>query len=264
MFRSALALTLLSILCGVPANSEPRDYTDELIRLTQLTDNKQYRDAVNGYRRLQAQPATPAWLRAASEYEIAELHGALQDANGAIGTLDRAVQLGFDDCITPQSSERLKIVFRNPVATQLLAAMKITEADFRELVWLKSEVEHAEHDARMMITENINRIDQQATEIPQARIPTTPTTSPAVLYWRQLLLMMQRAQRDYVRKSDEERMVHAAQMAITAGSASPSAVLESARNARVTAESRKAEIRKRDFVPPTRSSDAPRPCTEWK
>jgi hypothetical protein len=153
-------------------------------------------------------------------------------------------------------------MLKNPKAIQALAGMKITEADFRELIWLKSAVEHAEHEARMMITDNINRVDQQATEIPQAQLPTRPTTSAGVLYWRQQLLLMQRAQREFVKKSDEERMVHAATMGVIAG-ASQSAAIESARQARTTAESRKAEIRKRAFVPVTTSSNQPKPCSEW-
>jgi uncharacterized membrane protein len=83
------------------------------------------------------------------------------------------------------------------------------------------------------------------------------------LYWRQQLLLIQRAQREFVKKSDEERMAHAATMGVIAGS-SQSAVLESARQARATAESRKAEISKRAFVPVPTSSDQPKPCSEWR
>jgi hypothetical protein len=115
----------------------------------------------------------------------------------------------------------------------------------------------------MMITDNINRVDQQSTEIPQAQLPARPTHSAGVMYWRQQLLLIQRAQRQFVKKSDEERMAHAATMGVIAG-ASQSAVLESARQARATAESRKAEIRKRAFVPVTTSSDQPKPCSEWR
>src|SRR6476659_7419919 len=61
---------------------------------------------------------------------------------------------------TPRSSDRLAAVVKNPKATEALGQIQMTEADFRELVWLKSEVEHAEHDARMMITENISRVAQ--------------------------------------------------------------------------------------------------------
>ena len=264
MFRTALlSIFLFAFVAGTPARSEPQDYTGQLMQLTELTDNKQYGEAISGYKRLQAQPGTPGWLKAACEYEIAELHGALNETENAIAALSRAVQLGFDDCITLRGSERLAAVLKNPNATQVLARMKIAGADFRELVWLKSEVEHAEHDARMMITENINRVDQQPTEIPQAQLPTRPSASAGVLYWRQQLLLMQRAQREFVKRSDQARMEHAAAMGAIAGGASQSAVLESARKARAAAESRKAEIRKRAFTPVTTSSDQPKPCSEW-
>ncbi len=233
------------------------------MRLTRLTDNKQYREAIGGYRRLQAQAGTPAWLRAGCEYEIAELYGAMHEMENAIAALNRAVQFGFDDCITPRTSERLKTILKYPEATQVLAGMKITESNFRELVWLKSEVEHAEHDARMMITENINRMDQQPTEIPQAQLPTRPTTSVGVLYWRQQLLLMQQAQRDYVGKSDKERMEHAATMGVIAGKSQPG-VLQSVLRARAAAESRRAEIRKRAFIPVVTSPDPVKACSDWK
>jgi tetratricopeptide (TPR) repeat protein len=263
MFRTVLiSIVLFSLLAGALARSQPQDYTDQLMRLAELTDNKQYREAIKGYKTLQAHSGTPEWLKAASEYEMAELYGALQETDNAIAALNRAVQLGFDDCITPRSSERLAPVLNNQKATQALAGIKISEADYRELIWLKSEVEHAEHDARMMITENINRVDQQATEIPQAQLPTRPTSSAGVLYWRQQLLLMQRAQRDFVKKSDQERVQHAATMGVIQGS-SQSAVLDSARKARAAAESRKAEIRKRAFVPVKSSSDQPKPCSAW-
>lgn len=263
MFRiSVISIFLFSLMIGARVQAAQQDYIDQLIKLTELTDNQQYREAINGYKRLEAQPGAPDWLKAGSEYEIAELYAALNETDNAIAALNRAVQLGFDDCLTPRSSKRLATILQNPRATQALAGMKIREADFRELFWLKSEVEHAEHDARMMITDNINRVDQQATEIPQAQLPTRPTTSAGVLYWRQQLLLMQRAQREFVKKSDEERMVHAATMGVVSG-ASQSAVLESARQARATAESRRAEIRRRAFVPVTNSSDRPKPCSEW-
>src|ERR1043165_3334874 len=255
---SVISILLFSLLAGAQ-----QDYIDQLIKLSELTDNQQYREAINGYRKLESQPGAPEWLKAGAEYENAELYGELNETDNAIAALKNAVQLGFDDCLTLRTSKRLATILKNPKATQVLAGMKISEGDFRELVWLKSEVEHAEHDARMMITDNINRVDQQSTEIPQAELPTRPTHSAGVLYWRQQLLLIQRAQREFVTKSDEERMAHAATMGVIAGS-SQSAVLESARQARATAESRKAEIRKRAFVPVTTSSSQPKPCSEWR
>jgi len=264
MFRTALILVFLyAFLPVAPARGGQQDYTDQLMKLSLLTDSKQYREAINGYERLEAQPGTPEWFKAACEYEIAELYGAMNEADNAIAALSRAVQLGYDDCITPRGSKNLATVLKNPKAAQALAGMKITEADFRELVWLKSEVQNAEHDTRMMITENINRVDQQPTEIPQAQLPTRPTSSAGVLYWRQLLLLIQKVQREFVLKSDVERMKHVTTMGMIRGGASQAMVLESVRLARAAAETRKAEIRKRDFVPARTTSDQPKPCTEW-
>lgn len=265
MLRTVLlSIFIVSLMAGATAQTGRQDYTDQLMKLGQLIDNKQYREAIIGFRSLEAQPGTPGWLRAASEYEIAELYGALNEPDNAMAALSRAVQHGFDDCLTPRDSESLATILKTPTATQALAGMKITQADFRELVWLKSEVQHAHHDARMMIIENTNRLDHAITEIPQAQLPTRPTTSAGVLYWRQQLVQVQRVQRDYVRKADLQRMKHLTTMAvITGGASSSSAVLESARRAQAAAESRIAAIRQRAFVPVTIPSDRLRPCSEW-
>jgi tetratricopeptide (TPR) repeat protein len=255
-----LSIFWFSFLAGAAAQTGRQDYTDLLLKLAELTDSKQYNKAIEGYRRLQAQTGTPGWLKAASEYEVAELYGALGQTDNAIASFRRAVEVGFDDCLTPRSSPRLAAIVTNPTVTQALSRIKISEADLRELMWLKSEVEHAEHDARMMITDNINRVDQNPTEIPQAQLPTRPTASAAVLYWRQQLLLMQRAQRDFVKKSDHERMTHVPTMGVITGAPSPPAVLESTRRARAVAESRKAEIRKRAFIPVATSSDQLTSC----
>ena len=260
---SVMSIFLFLLLIDAPLAGAQEDYSDQLIKLSELSSNQQYREAINDYKRLESQPGAPDWLKAGSEYEIAELYAQLSETDNAIAALNNAVQLGFDDCLAPRSSKPLETILKTPKAAQVLAGMKINEGDFRELVWLKSEVEHADHDTRMMITANINRLDQQWTEIPQAKLPTRPTHSAGVLYWREQLLMIQKVQRQFVMKSDQERIKHAATMGVIDG-ISQSAVLESARQARATAESRKAEILKRAFVPVTTSSDRPRPCSEWR
>lgn len=262
MFRIALIQVILfALLSGAPALTAQQTYTEQLMKLYELDENKQYREAIDGYKRMQAQPGTPGWLKAGTEYEIAELYGVLNETDNAIAALSRAVQLGFDDCITPRASERLATTLKNPKATQVISGMKITQADLRELVWLKAEVLHAHHDARLMIIENTNRLDHQITEVPQSQLPTGPTTSAGVLYWRQLLLLVQALQRAYASRSDLARMKHVTTMGIIAGGVSASAVLESARKARAAAESRRAAIRARAFVPAA-SSGPMKPCSE--
>lgn len=263
MFRAALiSIFLLTFLVGnARAQTQLQAYIDQLIKFGELTDKKQYREAIDGYKSLEAQPATPGWLKAASEYEIAELYGALNETDNAIAALGRAVQLGYDDCITPRSAERLASVIKDPKAGPVLAGIKIGEADLRELVWLKAEAQNAHHDARMMIIENTNRLDTQITEIPQAQLPTRPTSSAGVWYWRLQLLAVQQIQRDYVHRADLQRMKHVTTMAVISGGISPSVALESARLAKTAAESRKAAIRARAFSPTATSSDRPKPCT---
>ena len=263
MFRARfMAILQASVLASAFAQTGTQDYTGQLLKLTILTDNKQYREATDGYRLLEAEPGTPAWLKAACEYETAELYGALEETDSAVAALSRAVRLGFDDCITPRACERLRTALQDPKATETLAAMKIAEADFREQVWLRAEAQHARHDSRMMIIENTNRLDHGATAIPQAQLPARPTSSAGVLYWRQLLLLVQRMQRDFVMRADIARIRHAATMGAITG-VSSSAVFESARRARVAAESRRLEIRKRALIPVTTLSDRPRSCSEW-
>jgi hypothetical protein len=257
-----LSTFLLFFFAGAIAQTARRDYTDELLKLAELTDNQQYKEAISGYRKLQAQAGTPGWLKANAEYEVAELYAALNQAGNAISAFGRAVELGFDDCLTPRSSKRFAPIAATAEVKQALARMKMSEADLRELAWLKAEVEHAEHDARMMITDNVNRVDAHPTEIPQAALPTRPTNSAAVLYWRQQLLLMQRAQKDFVKKSDDERIAHVPTMGVISGAPSQAAVAESARRARAAAEARRAEIPKRAFVPATASSDRMKSCSE--
>ncbi len=85
------------------------------------------------------------------------------------------------------------------------------------LVWLKAEVQHARHDGRMMIIENTNRFDHEATAIPQAQLPARPTTSVGVLYWRQQLLFRQRMQREFVMRADVARIRHVTMMGAITG-----------------------------------------------
>lgn len=250
-----------SFLAAAVAQTARPDYTDALLKLVELTDNKQYSEAISGYRKLQAAPGTPGWLKAAAEYEVAELYAALSQTDRAVAAFSRAVQLGFDDCLTPRSSERFAPIAAKPEVKQALSQMKILESDLRELTWLKSEVEHAEHDARMMITDNVNRVDSHPTEVPQAQLPARPTQSAAVLYWRQQLLLMQRAQREFVKKSDDERISHVPTMSVISGAPTPAAVAESNRRARASAESRKADIRKRAFTPATGAPDQLKSCS---
>jgi hypothetical protein len=120
MFRAAfIAILLLPVPGRVLAQTGLQDYTSQLLKLTTLTDNKQYREAIEGYSLLEAQPGTPGWLKAACEYEIAKLHAALKETDRAMSALSGAVRIGFDDCISPHANEGLRAILQSPSATRL-------------------------------------------------------------------------------------------------------------------------------------------------
>lgn len=258
MRHRSLALAFLLLLAPVHA---AQDFTDELTRLIELTDSERFAEAIEGYRRLASQPASPQWLKAASQYVMAELYGRLGNRAAAAAALARALELGFDDCQTVLKSEHLSAVVKAPDLRQRIRNIATAEADHLETVWLKSEVDHAEHDAKMMISENINRVDQQETVVPQAAVPTRPTESAGVLYWRQQLRLMQAAQRRYVLESDRERMAHAATMQGIAGGGDSAAMLESARQAHVQADARRLDIQRRAFKAPPQPGAPVKPCS---
>jgi len=257
MPKPILALALLVVL---PAAAS-QDFTDELTTLIELTDNKRFAEAIDGYRRLLNRSTSPRWLKAGSQYEIAELHAKLSDRRAAAAALRDAFDLGFDDCQSALKSEALAPVVNAPDLRERLRTVSLNEQDALEIVWLKAEVAQAEHDARSMITENVNRVDQQETVVPQASMPTRPTESVGVHYWRQQLRIMQAAQRTYVLASDRERMVHAATMQSTAGGANSAAIAESARQARARADSRRLQIQQRAFKMLPISTAHVRPCS---
>src|SRR5690349_5004912 len=120
MFRiSVISIFLFLLLIGASSAVAQEDYTDQLIKLSELSSSQHYREAINGYKTLESQPGVPDWLKAGSEYEIAELYGQLNDTDNAIAALNNAVQLGFDDCLVPGSSELLATILKNPKGTQV-------------------------------------------------------------------------------------------------------------------------------------------------
>ena len=62
---SLLSIFLLLLLTGIPVQAQ-QDYVDQLLRVAELTDNQQYREAINGYKRLES--GAPDWLKAGAEY----------------------------------------------------------------------------------------------------------------------------------------------------------------------------------------------------
>ena len=64
MIRTGLISIFLFLLpAGAAVLATQQDYIDELMKLSQLTDDEQYREAINGYKRLESQPGRPRGSR---------------------------------------------------------------------------------------------------------------------------------------------------------------------------------------------------------
>jgi hypothetical protein len=236
------------------------DLSKELFPILQLVDEKKYDEAIAGYENLLK--SVPANLAGPIRFEIASLYAAKEDQNRPFALFTQAVENGFDDCIAPGQYEEWKPLRNDPRMNALFSKMQISEADLKELFWLRSEIEHVIHDTKMMITENTNRMDTGITAIPQSEIPIRKTTSPAVLFNREMLKTIHEVQRYYVAESDKARMEHVGTMGVISGGTSSQEMLESARLADQAADERKRAIQQRRFSLPPNAGTTSQVCSE--
>lgn len=258
--KSACFLMYSLLIIGTPLRAA--DYSQQLLAIMELVEEKNYPEAIAGYEKFLAQAPKP--LHGAVEFEIATLHAASGDKDRALAMMERAIASGFDDCLAVQQYEELKSIRSDPRFTALHSRVRVSEADLKELAWLKMEIENVNHDIKMMITENTNRLDTGITTIPQSTIPVRETASAGVLFNRETLKMMHLVQRKYVFESDKARMEHVGSMTVISGGASYEQVAESSRLAERAAEERKRAINARKFSLPPGAGSTPRPCSEWK
>jgi hypothetical protein len=255
-----LFITIILISCCAILSAA--DYDDELLRLADLIGKKDYDAAIKGYEAIAGESSTPQWLKASAYFEIASAK--LQQGKKAEGlaAIDKAIEFGFDDCFALQQDAFEEMKNSKEIQSRL-DRMKISEADYHELFWLRSEMNNLEHDIKMMITENINRADSDFTETPQSQIPSRQTSSAAVLYGRKNVMLMQQIQTKYVKQSDEERIQHNATMGIVSGGANQQAILISKQQAAERAEARRKAVAQRAYHPLAGNSDEIKSCSSY-
>jgi hypothetical protein len=238
------------------------DYHDELLRLADLIGKKDYDAAIQGYSSLADASSTPKWLKAGAYYEIASAK--LQQSKTAEGlaAIDKAIEFGYDDCIAVEQDSFAELKGSKEIGSRL-DQMKISEVDYHELFWLKAEMNYLEHDIKMMITENINRLDSDFTETPQSQIPSRETSSSAVLYARENVRLMQEVQKTYVKQSDEERIRHNATMGIISGGSNQQAILISKQQSAESAEARRKDISRRAYKQQPGDSSELKSCSSY-
>ncbi len=247
-------------MAGLPVCAA--DLSPQLQAVRALVENKKYAEAIAQYEKLLQEASRP--LQGPVQFEIAALHATMGNADRALAMMDQAVQSGFDDCLAIAQRQELKLIQGDPRFLQPVSRIRISEPDRKELFWLKAEILNVSHDTKMMITENVNRVDTGITVVPQSLVPVRETSSPGVLFHRELLRMMQQSQIRYVFEADKLRMRHVTNMRIITGGASAQQVAISLRFAASNAEERKRSIEARKFSLSPATDPTPRPCSDYK
>jgi hypothetical protein len=237
------------------------DLVQQLRVVGELVEARKFAEAIAEYEKLLRD--APASLHGPVQFEIAALHAVLGHNDRALVLIDQAVQSGFDDCAAVQREE-LKPLRSDPGFTEAFTRIRIAEADVKELDWLKMELLSVRHETRMMIAENINRVDTGITAVPQSAVPVRETASPGVLFNRELLKMMHQVQMQYVFQADRLRMSHVTKMTIISAGPSAQQVALSSTYAQRNAEERRRAVEARRFALPPGVGTAPRPCSAWK
>ena len=236
------------------------DLSQQLLIIKQLVEGKEYAEAIVAYENLLQK--APQSLRGSVQFEIAGLYAALGNTDRSLAIMEQAIQSGFDDCLAIQQNEKLNAAGSDPRFKEFYSRVRVSEADLKELYWLKAEIQNVSHETKMMIMANTNRMDGGITVIPQSAVPARETVSSGVLFNRELLRMMHQLQRQYVFEADKARIRHVTTMITISGRASYEQMARSSRLAALAAEERKRAIEARKFSLPPGMGAIPRSCSE--
>ncbi len=260
MLKSAVLFVCCFLVEGLLPAAD--DISQQLLGIRELVQARKYPEAITVYEKLLQQ--APKSLQGSVQFEIAVLHAALGDTDRSLGIMEQAVLSGFDDCPAIEQYEELNKIRSDPRFGKLYSRVRVSEADRKELYWLKAEIQNVSHETKMIITANVNRQDPGITAFTQSAIPARETLSPGILFNRELLRMMHRVQRYYALESDKARMRHLTNMRIISGGASYDQVARSYRVAQLAAEEQKRAVEARKFMPLPGLGTMPRSCSEYR
>lgn len=260
MVTSAVLFVCCLLVDGVPLPGD--DLSQQLLTVRQLVEGKKYGEAIEAYEKVLQE--APKSLQGPVQFEMAVLQAAMGNTDRSLAMMEQAIQSGFDDCLAIQLQEELKALRSNARFNELCSHVRVSEADLKELYWLKAEILNVSHETKMMIMANVNRVDSGITAISQSPIPARETTSPGVFFNRELLRMMHQLQKRYVFEADKARMRHLTTMTIISGGASYEQVARSSRLAELAAEERKRAIETRKFTLLPGVGTTPRSCSDYK
>lgn len=157
---------------------------------------------------------SPHWTKTLIHYEKSRLLLAQGQVDSGLNHLEAAVKGGFDIFMDILQDPLFQKIFDHDRFKGIYGAMRISPRDMREIYWLKGEIQQAHHDTTMMIIENIGRVDEDYTEVPQNTLSFHPTTSIGVRAYRAILRNVLRQQKWTVLRSDIIRKHHLLHMQI--------------------------------------------------
>ncbi|MFC5663967.1 hypothetical protein ACFP3U_13350 [Kitasatospora misakiensis] len=145
-----------------------------------------------------------AWIAASGHASLAELAWAQGEAEPAIHHLEAAVSGGYNDCLSLHTPLMLPL-HRDPRFQALYGLMRITQADFDELLWLHREMRTMVREAQQASVDNIGRLDTGVSLLPQAPLPTREPDTLGLLITRIDVAAVQTALQQAAVKAEFQR-----------------------------------------------------------
>jgi hypothetical protein len=245
------------------------DYLEEWYKLfiTPRNEKTIYAELIQGYLRILQDYELPDWGYLGLYSDLALLYLESGDVENGLQNLEKAILLGFNDFFVLQGADSYKQLFEREEFQVLYSKTSISQADAMELLWIYTEIQRINHDANMMIIENMNRPDDDFTRIPQVQIPNRIPQSNTIFSARLKLQMWQRSQKEMVLQSDIKRIDHNTRMKIInniGGSIANDYMREmtSRQHIQNQFEARITDVRQREFILPPDVLTVPEPCPE--
>ncbi|MGW4651021.1 hypothetical protein [Kitasatospora sp. NPDC004289] len=145
-----------------------------------------------------------AWLAAAGRGSLAGLAIAQGQSEVALFHLEAAVDGGYNDCVLLHMPV-VAPLHRDPRFQALYARMRISQADLDELFWLHREAQIMMKQSRDASVDNIGRLDNGVSLLPQAPMPTREPDTVGVLMTRVDLAATQTALQAAAVRADLQR-----------------------------------------------------------
>ncbi|MER6099016.1 hypothetical protein ABT154_24840 [Streptomyces sp. NPDC001728] len=199
------------------------------------------------------------WLAAAGHASLGELACLHGQTDLAVFHFDAAVTAGYNDCVALHVGP-LRPLHHDPRFRAPYQRMRITAADLDEFFWLHQEMQLMSQDAQSAAVDNIGRLDNGGSLLPQAPLPTREPNTAGVLITRIDLAAVQTALRRVALKLDFQRSSGNTSLDLIDGLWDDSRALRDARHADDLDSRRQRAAEGRAFVERPGAGTALVPC----